>query len=86
VKAKAKTSPQKARTSRKSATPRESLGTGQPKENPKLAALKRAHFTKKGRAERIARARKALEAARWDTGLDLETIKWIAEDPNLEYM
>ncbi len=58
---------------------------GQP-ENPKLKALLRAHFTKKGRAARIARARKALEEARWDTGLDRETIIRLAEDPDLEYM
>jgi hypothetical protein len=42
-------------------------------ENPKLTALLRAHFTRKGRSARIARARKALEEARWDTGLDRET-------------
>ncbi len=55
-------------------------------ENPKLKALLRAHFTKKGRAARIARARKALEEARWDTGLDRETIIRLAEDPDLEYV
>ena len=58
----------------------------EPADNPKLAALKRAHFTKKGRAARIAHARRALEEARWDTGLDIETIKWLAEDPDLEYL
>lgn len=57
-----------------------------PAENPKLAALKRAHFTKKGRAARIARAKKALEEFKWDLDLDAETIKWLAEDPDIEYM
>ncbi len=55
-------------------------------DNPKLATLKRAHFTKKDRAARIARARKALEEFRWDVDLDTDTIKWIAEDPDLEYI
>ncbi len=55
-------------------------------ENPKLKALLRAHFTKKGRAARIARARKALQEARWDTGLDRETLIRLAEDPDLEYL
>jgi hypothetical protein len=54
-------------------------------ENPKLKALLRAHFTKKGRVTRIARARKALEEFRFDVDLDMETIKWVAEDPDLEY-
>jgi hypothetical protein len=59
------------------------LATG---ENPKLAALKRAHFTKKDRSARISKALETLEKFRWDLDLDPETIKWIAEDPDLEYM
>lgn len=55
------------------------------KENPRLAALKRKHFTKKGRASRIARALKALEQFTWDFSLDDATLKWIAEDPNIEH-
>ena len=55
-------------------------------ENPKLKALLRAHFTKKGRAARIARARKALEEFKLDVDLDMETIRWVAEDPDLEYL
>ena len=55
-------------------------------ENPKLAALKRAHFTKKDRSARISKALETLEKFRWDLDLDPETIKWIAEDPDLEYM
>ncbi len=54
------------------------------KENPKLAALKRKHFTKKGRAARIDHALKALDQFRWDLSLDDEALKWIAEDPNIE--
>jgi hypothetical protein len=58
--------------------------------NPKLAALLRKHFTKKGRAERIARAEKAwkeaMEIASTFKKLDPETVKWIAEDPDLEYL
>jgi hypothetical protein len=55
-------------------------------ENPKLAALKRAHFNKKDRSARISKALETLEKFRWDLDLDPETIKWIAEDPDLEYM
>lgn len=71
-----------SRTSR----PKKPKSAAAPPDNPKLAALKRAHFTKKGRAARIARARKALEEFRWDVDLNTETIKWLAEDPDLEYM
>jgi hypothetical protein len=56
-------------------------------ENPKLAALLRKHFAKKGRAARIARAHEALRVID-EVGptfkLDNETLKWIAEDPDLE--
>lgn len=58
--------------------------------NPKLAALLRKHFTKKGRAERIARAQEAWTAIKERDStfkkLDAETIKWIAQDPDLEYL
>jgi hypothetical protein len=79
-----------ARTKKKivpnASRPKKAVSAPTPAENPKLAALKRAHFTKKGRAERIARAKKALEEFRWDVDLDTETIKWLAEDPDIEYM
>jgi len=55
--------------------------------NPKLAELLRKHFTKKGRAERIARAEKAwneaVEIASTFKNIDDETWKWIAENPDL---
>lgn len=58
--------------------------------NPKLAALLRKHFTEKGRTERIARAdralRKALEIGATYKHVDIDTIKKIAEDPDLEYI
>jgi len=60
-----------------------------PAENPKLAALKRAYFTKKGRAARIARAQQALieiDKIGSTFKLDKETVKWLAEDPDLEYL
>jgi hypothetical protein len=55
------------------------------KENPKLAALKRKHFTKRGRAARIDHALKTLNQFSWDFGLDDETLKWAAEDPDIEH-
>jgi hypothetical protein len=55
------------------------------RENPRLAALKRSHFTKKGRKARISRGLQALERFRWDLDLDAETIKWAAENPDIEY-
>ena len=45
----------------------------------KEAAFIREHWPVEGRAERIARAEQA-----WR--LDPETLKWIAEDPDLEYL
>jgi len=58
--------------------------------NPKLAALLRKHFTKRRHAERIMHAQEALsvieEVASSFKKLDAETIKWIAEDPDLEYL
>jgi hypothetical protein len=84
--AKAKTQPARTKKKMVSTTSRQKKAAAVPVENPKLAALKRAHFTKKGRAARIARAKKALEEARWDIPLDMETLKWLAEDPDLEYL
>ena len=58
-------------------------------ENPKLAALKRAHFTKKGKSARIARAEQALleiDKIGSTFKLDNETVRSIAEDPDLEYL
>jgi hypothetical protein len=56
--------------------------------NPKLAALLRKHFTKKGRAERIARAEKAwneaVEIASTFKNIDDETWKWFAQSKELE--
>ena len=58
--------------------------------NPKLAKLLRQHFTRKGRAARIARAAEAWrvieEVGSTFKKLDPDTIKWIAEDPDLEYL
>ena len=55
--------------------------------NPKLAALLRKHFTKKGRAERVARAAEALQVMR-EIGatfkVDDDTWKWIAQYKDLE--
>jgi len=55
-------------------------------ENPRLAALKRSHFTKKGREGRISRGLKALERFQWDLDLDRGTIRWAAEDPEIEHL
>jgi len=53
-------------------------------------AFIRSHWPAKGRAERIARAeqawKEAMEIASTFKRLDLETVRWIAEDPNLEYL
>jgi len=58
-----------------------------PKTNPKLKALIREKFPAKGRAERIARAEKAWKIVRklaaTYKNLDIETIKWLAEDQDL---
>jgi hypothetical protein len=58
--------------------------------NPKLAALARKQWPESGSAERIARAEQAWreisEIASTFKRLDSETLKWIAEDPDLEYM
>jgi len=53
-------------------------------------AFIRKHWPASGRAERIARAEQALkeaiEIASTFKRLDPETAKWIAEDPDLEYL
>ena len=58
--------------------------------SPKEAAFIRKHWPAKGRAERIARAEQAwkeiIEIASTSKRLDPETLKWIAEDPDLEYI
>jgi hypothetical protein len=58
-----------------------------PKTNPKLKALIRKQLPAKGRAERIARAEKAwqevMKIASTFKRLNPETIKRIAEDPEL---
>jgi len=60
-----------------------------PSISPKLAAFVRKHWPAQGRAERIARAKKAWEEAMKIAStfkkVDAETLKWIAEDPDLEY-
>ena len=57
--------------------------------SPKAAAFVRKHWPAKGRAERIAHAeqawKEAMEIASTFKKLDPETVKWIAEDPDLEY-
>jgi hypothetical protein len=59
------------------------------KTSPKAAAFIRKHSPAKGRAERIARAEQAwneaVEIASTFKKLDPESVKWIAEDPDLEY-
>jgi hypothetical protein len=60
------------------------------KTSPKVVAFIRKHWPAAGRAERIARAerawKEAMEIASTFKRLDPETVKWIAEDPNLEYL
>jgi len=48
--------------------------------------LKRSHFKREGRQARVEAALKALEEAAFDYGLDAETVRWIAEDADLEDM
>ena len=69
---------------------RQEKASATPRISPKLAAFVREHWPARGRAERIARASKA-----WDEAMkiastfkkvDAETLKWIAEDPDLEYL
>ncbi len=50
----------------------------------KFLALKRAHFREEGKEERIRKALEALKKATVDYGLDADTVRWIAESPDLE--
>ena len=52
----------------------------------KLTKLKAKHFTPEGRKDRIAKALQILEASTPGFALDRETLKWIAEDADLEYL
>jgi hypothetical protein len=58
------------------------------KESSKVEAFIRKHWPAKGRAQRIARAeqawKEAMEIASTFKKLDPATVKWIAEDPDLE--
>ena len=58
------------------------------KKSPKVEAFIRKHWPAKGRAQRIARAeqawKEAMEIASTFKKLDPETVKSIAEDPDLE--
>ncbi len=66
------------------ARPRGASATG---ENPRLIALKRRHFPKKGRVVRVASAQQALaevEKIGSTFKIDNETLKSLAEDPDLE--
>lgn len=60
------------------------------KASPKVVAFIRKHWPAEGRAARVARAeqawKEAIEIASTFKRLDPETAKWIAEDPNLEYL
>jgi hypothetical protein len=59
-----------------------------PGNSPKLAAFVRRHWPARGRSERIARANEsweeAMKIASTFKKVDAETLKWIAEDPDLE--
>ena len=88
--------PESKKSSRKASKKVSKVAVARPRErpssnggNPKLAAVLRKHFAKKGRAARIARAHEALRVID-EIGptfkLDNETLKWIAEDPDLEHL
>lgn len=84
-------SPVKRAVSRASKRPRpRQKAFASPKMSPKLAALVRKRWPARGRAERIARAQKAWEEAMKIASafkkVDAETLKWIAEDPDLEHL
>ncbi len=57
-----------------------------PKETPKnsFAELKAKHFSSKGRKERIAKALEILNRPGPTFKLDRETVKWIAQDAEIE--
>jgi len=50
----------------------------------KLAELKARHFTPKGREQRIAKALEILKRPGPTFKLDRKTVKWIAQDVELE--
>jgi hypothetical protein len=50
----------------------------------KLAELKAKHFTRKGRKQRIAKALEILNRPGPSFKLDRETVKWIAQDIDIE--
>ena len=56
------------------------------KETPKdkLAELKAKHFTLKGRKQRIAKALEILNRPAPSFELDRKTVKWIAQDVEIE--
>ena len=51
---------------------------------PELQRMLAEHFSPAGREERVKRALHALDNLRGSIKLDLETVKWIAQDPDLE--
>lgn len=58
------------------------------KETPteKLAELKAKHFSPRGRKLRIAKALKMLKRPGPNFKLDRETVKWIAQDADIEHL
>ena len=46
--------------------------------------FKQTHWPREGRERRISQGLEALDSAIVDYGLDIETIRWIAEDVDLE--
>ena len=58
------------------------------KEKPKdrLAELKAKHFSPKGREQRIAKALETLKRPGPTFKLDRDTVKWIAQDAEIEYL
>ena len=58
------------------------------KETPKekLAELKAKHFSPKGRKLRIAKALETLKRPGPTFKLDRETVKWIAQDAEIEHL
>ncbi len=64
--------------------PKQSNATTSTRPNPAFLKLKRAHFRKEGREERIQKAVRALKKATSGCGLDADTVRWLAESPDLE--
>jgi len=50
----------------------------------KLAELKAKHFTPEGRKERIAKALEILSRPGPRLKLDKETVRWVAQDADIE--